>query len=54
MLRKFYQCIIYTFIRGYISKGYNDFDFCPYIIDVKRMLDSYSNCWLYKILKHII
>lgn len=52
MLKKLYACIIYTFIRGYIHKDYAYYQ--PYIIEAKRGLDNYSNCWLYKILKHII
>lgn len=52
MRKKFYECIIYTFVRGYINKGYNYYQ--PYIINTKRALDEYHNCWLYKILKYLI
>ena len=52
MSKKFYECMIYTFVRGYINKGYNYYQ--PYIIDTKRALDEYHNCWLYKILKYLI
>ena len=52
MRKKFYECIIYTFIRGYINKNYNYYQ--PYILDCKRGFDEYNRCWLYKILKHFI
>lgn len=51
VLKQFYECIIYTFIRGYIHKGYNN-NSC--ILDVKRSLDKYNNYILYKILKQLI
>lgn len=51
MLKQFYECIIYTFIRGYIHKGYNN-NACT--IHVKRSLDKYNKHIIYKILKHII
>lgn len=52
MLKKLYECLIYTLIRGYIHKGYCYYQ--PYITDTKRGLDEYNKCWLYKILKHIV
>lgn len=52
MRKKFYECIIYTFIRGYINKNYNYYQ--PYILDCKRGFDEYNRCWLYKILKYFI
>ena len=52
MLKKLYECIIYTFLRGHINKGFAYYQ--PYILNAKRGLDEYNNCWLYKILKHII
>lgn len=50
-MRKFYECLIYSFIRGYISKGFCEH---PAFIAVKRELDHYNKCWLYKILKRVL
>ena len=54
MRKKLYECLIYTFIRGYINKNYNYYDYRPYILDCKRGFDEYSLCWLYKILRIFI
>lgn len=50
MIEKFYKCIIYTFIRGLIHHYYSSYN----LIQLKRELDEYSNCWLYNILKVFI
>ena len=50
MREKFYECIIYTFIRGLINHYGSSYN----LIQVKRELDEYHACWLYKILKIFI
>lgn len=49
-MKKLYECILYTFCRGYIHHfGYN-----TQINSLKLELSNYHKCWLYKILKIFI
>ena len=50
-MKRLYECLIYSLIRGYISKGYCDH---PAFVAVKRNLDQYNKCWLYKILRRVL
>lgn len=50
MRKRLYECIIYTFIRGLIHKGFSSYN----LIQTKRELDEYYHCWLYKILSVFI
>ncbi len=50
MKQFFYECIVYTFVRGLIHNYKSSYN----LIQLKRELDEYSHCWLYKILKIFI